>query len=73
MAVRIGLLLSILIVVVAAEWSIWGWFVEWGDRESFPLTAAVFALVSFAVIWLAVLVVNVVEKALYVIADVRRY
>ena len=55
MVVRFGLLLTAVVLVVGLEWAVWGWFVEWGDRESFPLTAGVFAIVSLSVIWLAVL------------------
>jgi hypothetical protein len=71
--VRLGLLLTVLILLVGTVWSVWGWFVEWGDRESFPLTALVFAAVSLAVLWVVVLVGNVVERALRMIADARRY
>jgi hypothetical protein len=71
--VRLGVLLTALILLVGVEWSIWGWFVEWGDRESFPLTALVFVVGSLAVLWLVVLVANVVERALRMIGDSRRY
>lgn len=70
---RIGLLLTIVILLVGLEWSIWGWFVAWGDPESFPLTAAVFALVTLPVIWLAVLIATVIDKAMHLMAGTRRY
>ena len=73
MVVRFGLLLTAVIIVVGLVWAGWGWFVEWGDRESFPLTAGVFAVVSLSVIWLAVLCLNVVERAVRLIAGSRRY
>ena len=73
MVVRFGLLLTAVIIVVGLAWAGWGWFVEWGDRESFPLTAGVFAVVSLSVIWLAVLCLNVVERAVRLIAGSRRY
>jgi hypothetical protein len=71
--VRFGLLVSAVILLVGLEWAVWGWFVEWGDRESFPLTAGVFAAVSLSVVWVAVLCVNVVERALRMYFDARRY
>jgi hypothetical protein len=72
--VRTGVLLTALILLVGTVWSAWGWFVAWGDRESFPLTAAVFAVVSLSVLWVTVLALNVLERALrmYVTAT-RRY
>ncbi len=73
MVVRFGLLLTAVVLVVGLVWAGWGWFVEWGDRESFPLTAGVFAVVSLSVIWLAVLCLNVVERAVRLIAGSRRY
>jgi hypothetical protein len=71
--VRIGLLLTALILLVGLEWSVWGWYVAWGDPESFPVTAAVFALVTLPVIWLAVLIATVIDKAMHLMAGTRRY
>jgi hypothetical protein len=72
-AARIGLFLTIVILLVGLEWSIWGWFVSWGDSESFPVTAAVFAAVTLPVIWLAVLIATVIDKAMHLMAGTRRY
>ena len=69
MAVRLGVVLSGVVVVLGVIWSVWGYSAN-GDNDVgvlFVGGAIVMGGVALAVIWLAVFVVLVIQKGIRVL------
>ena len=74
MAVRLGVVLSGVVVVLGVIWSVWGYSANPDNDVGvlFVGGAIVMGGIALAVIWLAVFVVIVIQKGIRVIGDGRQ-